>query len=381
MGFSIEYLQDYIGDEQYEFIEKLNNGVGSSTPKLVTSILKLLEQSGDMPGYISDSDIKALCIMLERFWKNCAYVTLNLSTIESCLEYARVEKYTMHISGKAPRIATQYEVVNGSTGLEMEYVYPLGEEMYKRLVFLLWSSGGNHGLLHRLGYELEYKDNKVSTPFKDLIYMVAVDLYDMIQWCSVENVAAVEKQLRSLKRKKQLIMCVEYAVDEVRETLETKELIYTADKILPRKSNDPEIRRAVAIIIKYNKYRDTPKPMDLVLIRKAYKKSLNSDSNYATEQEEASRALKEKCDYIEEGRKKHLVKDTHFCFRIIETLKKTGYQKCSIKQNDILDDAFRIVKAEEEKLQSQNEVEKSPIIDIDSTVAITDMLGSGSIGE
>ena len=74
----------------------------------------------------------------------------------------------------------------------------------------------------------------------------------------------------------------------------------------------------------------------------------------------------------------------HFAFRIIETISKQNYKRCSEKQYNIIKDALNLVEKEKKAREEQAEKEKAEAesaVHLDSVVDIMDSLGSGSLLE
>ena len=91
---------------------------------------------------------------------------------------------------------------------------------------------------------------------------------------------------------------------------------------------------------------------------------------------EESNKLRDECELILNERTSGKIDPNHFAYKIISTLKNSGYKKCSVKQYDIIKDALNIISNYEEKKQEteDNKAEQLILDDtcIDNVVDATD---------
>ena len=372
--YNVAHLKDILSEEQFKFVMVLAEV--DDLPFLLKKTMETLETSRVTPGLIPETTLIALCNMMRSFWNSCMYVTLDFATFKPLIDYGRVENYYVCISGKEPRPATINEVLNGVRGLQMEYSYPIGEDIYKKLNLLGWCMYGKAYSLRNAGHTVEYDENSGEIKFLDLIEEIGSDLMGLFSWCTVENFSATEKELKKLKRKKKLIDCIEYAEDEIIETMSVKELIFNAEKVIPKRSNDTGFKRAIYLLIRAIKYKTQPAPMEVVFLRETYARALAMPED--TTKDPVVEETRELCEKLIEAREKNLIDGKHFAFKIITTLRGKDYKFCSVKQRKILDDAMIIVRQNsniEDMKPSENDI--TPVIeDMDGFMNI---LGEGGL--
>ena len=374
-------LQNIIDPELWELISTLANQ--KDLPYILDKTFDTLEDSFTAPGYIGENNQIALCNMVRMFWDSCMYVSLDMRNAISLVDYTRMEQYNMAVAGKEIRWATAGEIASGARGLQMEYVYPVGEKAFRRLNILCWAVTGRTIYFKRLGYELKFSsDKKLETSFYQMINMCAMDLVDLFKWGNTENFEELYKELRKVKRKWKTRRCLERAEDEVIESITPKDLVFQLDALLPRGTSDPEYRRAVSIVIKAIRYETQPTPLEIELLRRVYDRVTKGDA--IEEEEEKENKLKDECESLLEAKKQGLISYKHFAFRIIETISKQNYKRCSEKEYNIIKDALNLVEKEKKAREEQAEKEKAEAesaVHLDSVVDIMDSLGSGSLLE
>jgi hypothetical protein len=117
-------------------------------------------------------------------------------------------------------------------------------------------------------------------------------------------------------------------------------------------------------------------------MRETYAEYINNSSN--STQAEVNTELKAKCEKLLEQRFRGVVNQKHFAYTIIETLKKNNYTKCSPKQYNIIEDAYRQLKLPDENGESTlSEVISDDDIDNElqdyesSLLELSDAIGDG----
>lgn len=381
MGYTklFEILKDEV--KLTSLITNLSGGY-IEVPYIVKETLKVLEDDSVFFNLISDSNKRALCIMLDNYFSDCWEYYINDLGLDKSLKYAKIEVYKIN-AADGLRYATTNEVANGVRGLIGEDVYTAGEEEYKHLCLLQWSFTGVSYYYRQAGYELKYdKDGKVITTFYEMITQSAYGLKDLFDWIAVHD--NVDKAIAKIKKmqKKHGYKYATYAKDEVTEDITIKQLVYNIYKVFPRNSSNADYRKALALALKSYKNKKTLTPSEVSMLRDIYDKhalDINRDRQLMCESNEE---IKNKCEKLLSERYSGKVSQNHFAFKIIETLKKNNYAKCSKAQLDIINEAYLILTKQNSDVETENSDNNDTEIisdsDIDMTVmSISDALFDG----
>lgn len=347
-------LIDLIPDE-VEMIQNIQAfGIsGIELPYLMQEILNLLDDDNECNKLVSDNDLVVLAYMFREYKNKCfsefEYITKN----PKILEYSRYLAYKIE-AANGIRFATKNEVDEGAEGLLAYYIYPAGEEAARNMSILYWTVEGKPYQLRRAGYKFEYDKNGVLlTSSYQMIQMVYLDIHDMLNWFTDEKgYKTAIKKITKFKNNGGYKYAT-YEKDEIRESITVKQLIKTLEEHVPRKSENIDYRRALGIIFSNKNKGTTPSPLDLSELRRIYK--VYCDDFRRNGAVGVNEELKELCNKIEQGVVNKIVPPTHFALKIISTIKKAGYVKCSQKQLAILREAENIIKKHEEK-QNQSVV-------------------------
>lgn len=368
-------LQDIVDEETWDLIEAISDQ--RDLPFIIDKTLSTLENSFRVTGYIGESNQIALCNMIKMFWNSCMYESLDMKNALNLVDYTRVEQYEMAIVGKSVRLATANEVASGTRGLQMEYMYPVGEAAFRRLTVFCWAVTGRMEYFKRLGYKVVYNGKELETSFYQMVSMAAYDLMDLFKWANTIAFSNLYKELRKVKKVWKHGRFLEFAEDEVIESITPSDLIFQLDKILPRGSSDPDYRKAISIIIRSIKYEKQPTPMELEFLRRIYDRITKIGVEKI--EEERENKLKSECEFLLAAKDKGYLRSTEFVFRIIETLSRMEYKRCSPKQHDIIVAATQKAIAEEKKSleETQEKIARDNDNRLDSVIDIMDSLGNG----
>lgn len=377
MGYNklFELLKDDI--KLKSFVSNLSGG-NMEVPYIMTKTFELLEDDSVMFNHISDSNKVALCKMLDMYFNDCFYIYIEDVAFDKLLNYGCIEVYKID-AANGLRYATVNEVAQGVRGLIGEKVYPAGEKEYQYLCLLYWTFVGKPYYFRQAGYKLEYDDNgKVITSFYEMIQMCAQQLKDMFDWISVRNdYESAIKKIQKMKKNKGYKYAT-FEKDEIVEDITIKQLIYNVYKVFPRNSDNIEYRRALALAIKNYKNHVQLSPLEISSLRDIYEKHA-LDRNAGKEQN-VDEDLKNKCEVILREKYSGKIKSNHFAYTIIDTLRKSNYTKCSMKQHAIIDDAYSIVAREHNEVEDEK-ITRTEVIsdnDIDSSLeTLSNAIGHG----
>lgn len=324
------------------FITNISSGE-IDVPYIMTETIKLLDDEHPFCNIISDSNKKALCIMLDQYFTDCWGLYIDDLGLDKILDYGKIEVYKVE-AANGLRYATVNEVAQGIKGLIGENIYPAGENQYKLLCLLQWSFTGVSYYFRQAGYKLTYSsDGKVTTSFYEMIQMCAYQLKELFEWVSIRD--DLDKAINQIKKMKKNrgYRYASYEKDEITEDITIKQLVLNICKIFPRNSSNKEYRRALALALKYTKSKQKLTPLEVSNLRDIYEKhalDINKSNNNIDNVDEE---LKNKCEKLISERFSGKINQKHFAYTIIETLKKSNYTKCSPKQYTIISDAYDII--------------------------------------
>lgn len=369
------------------FISNLSSGY-LEVPYIISETLKILEDDNPFFNIISESNKKSLCVMMDLYFTDCWGLYIDELGLDKLLKFGKIEIYKID-AANGLRYATVNEIAQGIKGLMGEYVYPAGEEEYKRLCLLNWTFTGISYYFRQAGYKLNYdNDGKVLTSFYEMIQMCAVDLKEMFDWVSVKD--QLDKTLKRLKKmqKSNGYKYATYEKDEITEDITIKQLVYNIYKVFPRNSANPEYRKALALALKSYKNKQKLEPLEVATLRDIYDKYALDRNRNGQSQLETDTELKKKCEQILAEKSLGTINPKHFAYTIIETLKKSNYTKCSPKQYSIIEDAFSIINKNKNKsiddniecTNNQTEVISDEEIDL-SLASLSNAIGSGLFEE
>lgn len=324
------------------FISNISSGY-MEIPYIMSETLKILEDDNPFFGIISDSNKKSLCIMLDQYFTDCWGLFIEDLKLDKCLSYGKIEVYKIS-AANGLRYATVNEVAQGIKGLIGEYIYPAGEEEYKKLCLLQWSFTGVSYYFRQAGYKLDYDNNgKVTNSFYEMIQMCAYQLKELFDWVSVkENLDKALNRIKKMQKSKGY-KYASYEKDEITEDITIKQLVMNIYKVFPRNSSNPDYRKALALALKSYKGKQQLTPLEVSQLRDIYDKhalDINRDKKAAAS---VNTDVKEKCELLLAERFKGKINQKHFAYTIIETLKRNNYTSCSPKQYAVIEEAYMIV--------------------------------------
>lgn len=281
--------------------------------------------------------------MMDQYFTDCWGLFIEDLKLDKCLNYGKIEIYKV-AAANGLRYATVNEVAQGIKGLIGEYIYPAGEEEYKKLCLLQWSFTGISYYFRQAGYKLDYDSNgKVINSFYEMIQMCAYQLKELFDWVSVkENLDKALNRIKKMQKSKGY-KYASYEKDEITEDITIKQLVMNIYKVFPRNSSNPDYRKALALALKSYKGKQQLTPLEVSQLRDIYDKhalDINRDKKAAAS---VNTDVKEKCELLLDERFKGKINQKHFAYTIIETLKRNNYTSCSPKQYAVIEEAYMIV--------------------------------------
>lgn len=324
------------------FISNISSGY-MEIPYIMSETLKILEDDNPFFGIISDSNKKSLCIMMDQYFTDCWGAFIEDLKLDKCLNYGKIEIYKV-TAANGLRYATVNEVAQGIKGLIGEYIYPAGEEEYKRLCLLQWSFTGVSYYFRQAGYKLDYDSNgKVINSFYEMIQMCAYQLKELFDWISVkENMSKAISRIKKMQKNKGY-KYASYEKDEITEDITIKQLVMNIYKVFPRNSSNPDYRKALALALKSYKGKQQLTPLEVSQLRDIYDKHALDINRSKKAAASVNTDVKEKCELLLAERFKGNINQKHFAYTIIETLKRNNYTSCSPKQYAVIEEAYTII--------------------------------------
>lgn len=345
-------------------------------PYLMDEVLKLLDDDC-MDKSVTDKDKVSMCYMLDMYFGTCYHEFNADLKLDKLLNYGKIEIYKVE-AVNGIRYATEKEVLHGVKGLIPENIYPAGEDTFKLLCLLQWTFCGRSYYLRNAGYKLNYDTNgKVLKSSVEMFNMCALQLKELIDW--LKNRDKLEKAIRIISKVKKAggYKYASYESDEIEETVTVKQLIYNIVNTFPRESSNPEYRRALALALSKHRGNKVLTPYELSQLRRIYENyALDKDRAKLIEKSSSGQRdkLKEECETILRNRDKLNPKD--FVFKIIETLTRYGYSRCSPKQHKFIEEALDKINNTDTETKSKTEVISDDDIDA-SLEDMYDALNSG----
>lgn len=291
---------------------------------IVRETLNVIRDTSVSADKLDERTIVAYCMMIYRYLRSCGIKYEKLRSIKNLASKSSVELYKIDAS-LGNRYATKGEVENGVRGLIPYKIYPAGEDACIYLNLLAWSMTGNIKYIKdikEVGIPDTFNvDKSISWTF-GFMQKYPDKIISMIVWMeNASNYVVAQGKINAYK--KNPFRYAEFAQDEVKENISVKQIIYGIRKecigtnVIGDNTDDSELT-----------------PYQISSLRKLYHSICSGNDR---------EGLIKKCEYLTESAKKGYIDEKEFVFRIIETLSKNKYSRCSEKQMGIIDDAVRSV--------------------------------------
>lgn len=363
-----------------ELMIKVNNIANQLdvAPNVLSRLYSLIHDDSVFWNVTTDDQKIGLAYMAVAIYDSCFYIyNENIIKPDHC-KYGSIEVYDID-AADGLRPATIGEVTSGVRGLIPRNIYPAGEESYRNISILLWLITDNHYYYRCAGLSLEYDNyGKVSTTTYEMLDRAVTRVAKAIEWLNSGN---AEKAIKIINKYKLSggYKYAEYAKDEVYEKISIKQLIKNIDNEMPRNSDNPDFRRAISLVIRTNKNNVRLTPLEISWLRDVYDQLIIAKSN--ADKPEMDIELKMACDRISQAQLAGLISRSDFVFKIIGTLSRNGYTRCSVKQRKIIDEAIEKLDGIKKSSEANENDKPAPIItddDIDlALTSVSDLIGQG----
>ena len=328
-----------------QFFNFIDEYPGDDVPYICKEIAKLLDDNGCY--YMISDEYKVNLSQLARVSLDKLFDPDGSKIVlDKVIPYGKIETYKVS-AAYGLRPATENEVKNGVEALIPEYVYPAGQETYEMLCLMYWALTGRSWYFRQAGYELSYNKTtgKVENTIVEMVDACILKFIEMLKF--VSDYDKYEKAIKIIKKSKRNgFKYADYAKDEIKEEISVKQLVKNIDEKFPRKSENKDFRRAIALVIKTNVKNERLTPMEIAEMRRIYRVFTSDRKNY--EKKKVNEATKEQCEIILKN--KALLGVDHFVYKIIGTFQKHNYiVQPSEKQQKFIDEALEKIEAEQMK--------------------------------
>ena len=382
---TLELIQEIGTSELYNTFKNIISDKIEKTD-LMKNILNIISDQTPYSNLSDDTRHKLVLALKTHF--DCVWVLINVNNtnVDRLIKGMYEDVYYIN-AYNGIRVATQSEVENGVVSLIEKRDWKLGEqgeEIYKQFNIMMWSITGR--LRYYTAAGLKYTWDKEtglvetylqllsrSTPVMNSLYDLLKDnnKYDSI-------VSAINKSIRRGKFK-----YPNFAVDEVKTNLSSKQLIFNANKVLWNYADDfSESKRLLMRIKKDNRFK--PTPLDISKLREDYETATSvsyQSKNKKTNKDNLTDKqldVKTKCELIEQAVKDGKLSSSDWGNKIATTLKKHKYRFCSDKQYKIINDT--VSKLEEKPKENTRVMDDSEMTDVlDDVYNVLDALGKGTL--
>ena len=357
-----QFLEDEGLNYEKQFFNFIDEYDRCGIPYVCIEIAKLLDDNGCY--YMIDKERKKALARIARVTLDKLLdADLSMTSLDKVIPYGKIETYNVS-AAYGLRPATENEVRSGVEALIPEYVYPAGEKIYKTLCLMYWALTGRSWYYRQAGFNLTYNKTtgKPEETVMDMLDKCIEEYVEMIKFVSDED--KYDKAIKIIKKSKRNgFKYADYAKDEITEEISVKQLVKNIDEKFPRKSDNKDFRRAIALVIKTNVNNERLTPMEIAELRRIYREFTSNRRNY--EKKTVNEATKEQCEIILNNRA--ILGVDNFVYKIIGTFQKHNYiVKPSEKQQKFIDEALqKIEEAKQKKVQSESTVITEDDIDND----------------
>lgn len=352
---------------------------------LIDEICDMLSDWNPICGVITDKNKIALTRLVRTLYPLIVDKGAGDIVHEKIIEFA-FEDIAFINDGTEERIATKKEYETGVKGLTCKRKWNIQEEDYKSLRLLNWVLNGRTYDFMESGYKLTF--NNSSTPVEtayEMVYIAAERLNNLRDFYSRYD--GIVAALKSSKKKGRMKYPA-YSKNEVIADYSIKQLLNNIDVTFKRGSKNEEYRKALSLVINAKKGKLLT-PFEISFLRTTYEKHaadlVEAKEKYEVVSEEDNQ-VKKMCIELLDAKKMHMVDNKEFGFRIIESLSKSNFTKCSEKQYKILDELYKKVFNKASGVDTESDTgSKVTIIseeNMNGTIAdMYDMINSGNLFE
>lgn len=370
----LKVLSENNRDDLLKVLIPLVNNVRQSY--MLNEIGDFISDTSPLLRSISDKNKIALVSLMKKYYDSTSITFLTDTNVLKQIKNASRDIYSIK-AASGIRIATKREVEEGAIGLIKKTEYIIGEEKYKLLHLLGWTITGHLSYYREAGYEYKYsKEYGLEDNIYDMILRASQGIQSMMDWVSSES---FDRDMSIIKTQaKDKYVYPEYAPDEIYSSPSVKQLVYYIKCNIQKGSKNERCRKALYLALKNDKQRT---PEDISYLREVYTDVVNG--RLIENKVEEDSELKEHCQTLLKAKQDGLLNENEFVFKIIGSVEKYGYSKCSEKQYKIIIEALNKLEKAKQKIELENQYDNNMIEEDNEFGSILDMsdkLGSGNFG-
>lgn len=384
-----------LSDKDCDILDSICNSKFEQ-PYLVDAMLYVI--SDEYTRKLSPNELRDMFKLLVRYNSASMKLVLHLGlkriSLEKLVEYTTsTVYYTKCLGSGIYRIASKNEVESGILELEPDITQNTNEDDTKLLCMLAWQFSGKLRYYKMAGYSYTYKNNRLlDTPY-DLIKRAEESINNTIEILEtdIDRVYELIERLEAIKKKGKY-KYPDYAVDDIVPELSIKQIVYMlqttdADYFLKYKHHYQCLKLIESIKNKSSSITHLTVE-EKQLIRRVYNE-IQKPGTVGSECEELKYSdqsfdseLKDKCDRLLRARDTKVMTGKEFVFKVIFTLMKSSYSKCSEKQMAVIDSALEKLDEMDRanKNSSETSVQSKPEFETQGSLsAISELLGKGML--
>lgn len=288
--------------------------------------------------------IAMLARMIVHFYKSSLKVSLDATIdfdFEEMMKYKERPVYYVDIEGTY-REASISEVESGLLELVNIPEKALDDTSEKMMNLLSWAVTGRYKYFINAGHTCTYKDNKLVETDCQQIIAAASDIRKLSDW--LDEDVGYENAKKALLRMKKLGKYKYQSVvsNEIKEDCSITYIVYYLGNNMPFRVKGDLFKCKKILEARKNKRYLKFSTEEKITLRKGYKELLDIKNGCVNKEEASAEILddiKELCSTIKQGVADGLLPENDFSLKVIFTVDKSGYTKCSVRQRQILVEA------------------------------------------
>ena len=372
------------GEQLIKIMRGLDNE--SSSIWLIDEIADMLKDWSPLFSMITDKNKIALVRLIRNLFPLIVSRGMGELVHDKVIEFA-FEDIAYINDGTEERIATKKEYEQGVKGLICKRKWNIDEEDYKSLRLLTWILDGKSYDFTGAGYKLTFKDSNVPTETTyEMIYIAAERINNIKDL--LERYEDLVTRLKNYKKKGRMKYPA-YSRYEVVEDYTVKQLLNNIDISFKRGSKDENYRRALSLVINAKRGK-TLTPFEISFLRTTYERhaaDLSEAKDKVEDIAEEDNKVKKMCMELLDAKRRNAVDKKEFGFKIIDSLARNNFTKCSEKQFKIIDDLYqkafnKTAATRDNGADSENKVTIISEENMNNTLSdMYDMINSGNLFE
>ena len=312
---------------------------------ICNELLEMIADNSKLRNYVSEKNKICILNFIRDFYK---YIVNDIGynkkvTIENLFANRRKKIYMVE-TYDSKRTATEKEIEQGVESLSVAFRYAFEEKETELLCCLGFVITGKEYYFDNAMNDrtVKFSEDSQYTNFVSL----STKLNEMLTYFKENSAKQFLKDLSKKAKDLRVPLPRKFAEDEVTENISAKQIIEMARYKLSVKDDDKFRKRACAIILNRQKYGKEFLPEEIAFIRKVVNryKDIEEERKVALQEQEKPQPNMEvyrKCSILRECKAQRLIDPSQFVFKVIGTLEKNNFTKCSEKQMKIIDESLK----------------------------------------